>query len=111
MEPDAAVSRRCRDRVGDRVRVITGQRSVHSPLATRRCLPKDADGSAKVAIIGIERSAAAWAALLSHFPDLERSILQVLATLKHLLKQVDASFPNARSFLRPGFEKTDDFDP
>ncbi|MHC4629428.1 MAG: hypothetical protein ACYTDV_20820 [Planctomycetota bacterium] len=75
------------------------------------CTQKDADGSAKVAIIGIERSAAAWAALVFHFPDLERSILQVLVTLKHLLKQVDESFPNARSFLRPGFDKTDDFDP
>ena len=74
------------------------------------CIQKDADGSAKVAIIGIERSAAAWAALLSHLPDLERSIFHVLATLKHLLKQVDASFPNARSFLRPGFDKTDDFE-
>ncbi|MBN2132144.1 MAG: hypothetical protein JW741_21775 [Sedimentisphaerales bacterium] len=64
----------------------------------------DADGSAKVAIIGIERSTAAWAALLSHLPDQEQSILTLLASLRVLLRLVESAFPNARAFLRPGFD-------
>ena len=65
---------------------------------------EDADGSAKVALIGIERSIAAWAALLPHLPDQEPQILNLLATLERLLRQVEAAFPNARAFRRPGFD-------
>ncbi len=85
--------------------------TIRGELEDLECLGEDADGSAKVAIIGIERSTAAWATLLAHLPQLEGGILSLLVTLTHLLQQVDASFPNARSFLRPGFDKTDDFEP
>jgi len=67
------------------------------------CFQEDADGSAKVAILGIERSMAAWASLRHRFPDHEDAIL-ALGTLKRLLRQVEAAFPNARAFLRPGFD-------
>ena len=66
--------------------------------------PEDANGSAKVAIIGIERSIAAWGGLLLQFPDQENTILDVLVALKKLLRQVDAAFPDARAFIRPGFD-------
>jgi hypothetical protein len=66
--------------------------------------PEDANGSAKVAIIGIERSIAAWGGLLTQFPDEEQYILNLLVTLKGLLRQVDAAFPGARAFVRPGFD-------
>ena len=66
--------------------------------------PQDANGSAKVAIIGIERSIAAWGGLLDQFPDQENPILDVLVALKKLLRQVDAAFPDARAFIRPGFD-------
>ena len=64
----------------------------------------DANGSAKVAIIGIERSIAAWAGLLPHFPEQENGILDLLVILKRLLPQVEAAFSNARAFQRPGFD-------
>lgn len=67
------------------------------------CLQEDADGSAKVALIGIERSIAAWATVLRHFPDHEDAIL-ALGTLNRLLRYVEAAFPNARVFRRPGFD-------
>ncbi|MEN6578679.1 MAG: hypothetical protein ABFD90_20200 [Phycisphaerales bacterium] len=67
---------------------------------------EDADGSAKVALIGIERSIAAWGTLLNRFPDHEDAIFS-LATLKRLLRQVEAAFPNARAFRRPGFDAED----
>jgi hypothetical protein len=63
----------------------------------------DANGSAKVAILGIERSMGAWATLLNHFPDHEDAIF-AMGTLKRLLRQVELAFPNARSFRRPGFD-------
>ena len=67
--------------------------------------PEDANGSAKVAIIGIERSIAAWGGLLGQFPEQENSILDVLVALKKLFRQVDAAFPDARAFIRPGFDE------
>jgi len=66
--------------------------------------PQDANGSAKVAIIGIERSISAWGGLLHQFPEQENPILDVLVALKKLLRQVDAAFPDARAFIRPGFD-------
>ncbi len=66
--------------------------------------PEDANGSAKVAIIGIERSILAWAGLLNQFPQQERSILNLLVHLKRLLRQVEMAFPKAREFVRPGFD-------
>jgi hypothetical protein len=68
--------------------------------------PQDANGSAKVALLGIERSVAAWATLQRHFPDHEDIVL-ALGTLKRLLRYVEAAFPNARSFRRPGFDTPD----
>ena len=66
--------------------------------------PQDADGSAKVAIIGIERSLSAWGGLLNHFSQQEQTILNILVKLKVLLRLVENSFPNARTFIRPGFD-------
>lgn len=66
-------------------------------------MQEDANGSAKVAIIGIERSVAAWATVLARFLDHEDAIFS-LTTLKRLLRRVDAAFPNARAFRRPGFD-------
>jgi hypothetical protein len=68
----------------------------------------DADGSAKVALIGIERSIGAWTALRglapSHDPAIRR-FQQMLARLRHM---VDEQFPGARTFLRPGFDDPPD---
>jgi NAD(P)-dependent dehydrogenase (short-subunit alcohol dehydrogenase family) len=83
-------------------RAATG--TMRGELEDLESFPQDADGSAKVAIIGIERSMAAWAALLSHFPDQEQAILTLLAALKALLRRVESAFPNARAFLRPGLD-------
>jgi hypothetical protein len=70
---------------------------------------QDANGSAKVAILGIERSIAAWGGLLQQFPEQENPILDMLVALKKLLQQIDAVFPNARAFIRPGFDEHKNF--
>ena len=66
--------------------------------------PKSSDGSAKVALIGIERSIGAWGVLLQHFPEQEGSILRVLSILSRLLRMTEAEFPDARGFHRPGLD-------
>ena len=67
----------------------------------------DADGSAKVALIGIDRSLAAWSELLRQLPDEEDRILSLLAALSRLSRDVEAAFPGARAFVRPGFDTGD----
>ena len=67
-------------------------------------MPKDYDGSAKVALLGIDRSIAAWGAMMQHFPAEENSILDILVLLERIRKKTETYFPDARSFKRPGFD-------
>lgn len=67
--------------------------------------PKDSDGSAKIALIGMDRSMAAWKVLLPVFPEQAKKILNFVATLEHLKNSVETQFPNARAFIRPGFDE------
>ena len=64
----------------------------------------DTNGSAKVALIGIERSLAAWARIRNHFPDQGDALLDVLVSLDRLRRGLEAEFPDARVFKRPGFD-------
>jgi len=67
--------------------------------------PKDSDGSAKVALIGIDRSIAAWGEIRSHFPLFNKDIMDLLLHLERLRRKVEKVFPAAREFIRPGFDK------
>ena len=64
----------------------------------------DSDGSAKVALLAVERSTAAWADLRRSFPTQADEILDILIFLQRLCKKIEEFFPNARSFIRPGFD-------
>jgi predicted hydrocarbon binding protein len=77
---------------------------IRGELENNEYAPEDANGSAKVALIGIERSIAAWGEMLHEFSEQENLILDLLVKLKRLLKQVDLAFPDARAFIRPGFD-------
>lgn len=67
--------------------------------------PKDSDGSAKVALIGIDRSIAAWGMMLSLFPEKEDDTFKNLVLLEKLRKMTEKEFPDARPFHRPGFDE------
>jgi len=67
--------------------------------------PKDSDGSAKVALIGMDRSMSAWKTLLTVFPGQEKQILNLVAMLEHIKNRVETQFPDARNFIRPGFDE------
>jgi hypothetical protein len=67
-------------------------------------IPSDSDGSAKIAIIGIERSISAWSALRELLADQRDPIIQMMAQLVRIRALADRTFPNARQFHRPGFD-------
>ena len=68
--------------------------------------PTDSDGSAKVALIGMDRSIGAWGTLLLELPSDETSILAILVHLQRLRRSAEEQFPAAGSFVRPGFDST-----
>jgi len=65
---------------------------------------KDSDGSAKVALIGIDRSIGAWGIMLQALPNQEEKILELLKILDRLRRMTEEEFPNARSFIRSGLD-------
>lgn len=66
---------------------------------------KDSDGSAKVALIGIDNSIVAWTNLLRRAHDEDDRILVLLIHLLTLRSEVESVFPAARKFVRPGFDQ------
>jgi hypothetical protein len=64
----------------------------------------DANGSAKVALIGIDRSIGAWAILNRAYPQASVMTRKILLCLERLRRRVEAQFPSARAFQRPGFD-------
>ena len=67
--------------------------------------PKDSDGSAKVALVGIDRSISAWRLMQLAVPERSESIVPLILQLERLRKRVEKEFPNARAFIRPGFDE------
>ena len=67
--------------------------------------PKDSDGSANVALIAIDRSMAAWGQMHNHFPAHRDQILSIIKHLDSLRQRVEKVFPEARKFIRPGFDE------
>lgn len=67
-------------------------------------LQNDANGSVKVALLGMDRSIGAWGKFQGHFPEKTDSILDILLHLDRLRRRTKELFPQARSFKRPGFD-------
>ena len=65
---------------------------------------EDYNGSAKVALIAIERSITGWQVIREAFYDYQREAGHLLVVLEQLLKDVVKQFPKAREFQRPGFD-------
>ena len=64
----------------------------------------DVCGTAKVALIAIDRTLAAWSVLYGEYPAQEDSTLSILLHLDRLRRSVEVVFPAARAFIRPGFD-------
>ncbi len=70
-----------------------------------RPIQNDANGTAKVVLISVDRCIFAWNGLLKYFPENSSSILENIAILKQLKRQIRVDFPNAEKFIRPGFDE------
>jgi hypothetical protein len=68
-------------------------------------VPKDSDGTAKIALIAIDRSIGAWGALLPAFSLRQSATLEMLALLSRLRIELEQEFPDAWAFVRPGFDE------
>ena len=71
-----------------------------------KAFPKDSDASAKISLIGIDRSIAAWTRLGNLLgPSPETAAFRIRITqLAQLQAVTEATFPDARAFVRPGFD-------
>ncbi|MBS2211855.1 hypothetical protein KEM09_10590 [Carboxylicivirga mesophila] len=65
----------------------------------------DAHGSAKVALIAIDECIQAWEGILQFIPRKEDSILSMLKHLSKLRNDLEEFIPEARDFIRPGFDE------
>lgn len=65
----------------------------------------DANGSAKIAILGIERCIASWEVIRSAFPEKTDELLDILVLLTRLRNSLKNIFPKVADFIRPGFDE------
>lgn len=66
---------------------------------------EDVFGSAKVVLLGADRSLAAWKVVREALPEEKRdSVADVIHHLERLVKSIELEIPEARSFKRPGFD-------
>jgi len=66
----------------------------------------DHDGSAKIALIGIGESRAAWRVLMEHGKATADGVpAQAVQMLDALAADIRERFPNAMAFVRPGFDE------
>jgi hypothetical protein len=66
---------------------------------------RDSDGSAKVALIAIDRSISAWKLMGELRCENADSIRKLLLDLEKLRLHAEREFPHARDFIRPGFDE------
>ena len=66
---------------------------------------RDCDGSAKIAIIAIDKSIEAWTLMLQFMPAAEDDIIRLLAMLQKAKRLAESEFPKAKTFVRPGFDE------
>ncbi len=65
----------------------------------------DANGSAKVTLLSIERSLAAWEVVRGAFPEVADELLDILVILGKLRAGIRRMFPEVDHFVRPGFDE------
>jgi hypothetical protein len=66
---------------------------------------KDSDGSAKVALVGVDRSISAWRLMQVAVPERAESVVPLILQLEQLRRRAEREFPDAREFVRPGFDE------
>ncbi len=89
-----------------RVKLLRASASQRTEITSEaRAAMHDADGSAKVALLSIDESILAWANIVRLLPEQEDAAFERLLILSRLRHDVEKAFPQARSFIRPGFDE------
>ncbi|MGH2360961.1 MAG: hypothetical protein ACRDGM_10540 [bacterium] len=70
-------------------------------------IPRDSVAQAKIALIGIDRSIAAWDVVRKRRRTPDDEVLDLMVHLDRLRRGVENVFPDARALVRPGFEAVD----
>ncbi|MBI4401505.1 MAG: hypothetical protein HY581_07730 [Nitrospirae bacterium] len=70
-------------------------------------IPGDAAAQAKIVLIGIDRSIAAWGMVRKCLRAPDDEVLDLMVRLDRLRRSVEKVFPDARALVRPGFEAID----
>jgi hypothetical protein len=86
------------------IRAVSGLVDMQEDGDMEDVAQSDANGSAKIALIAIDRSLSAWSRLREHFPDQGDEMLDFLVELDRLRRELEKTFPTARDFKRPGFD-------
>lgn len=73
-----------------------------------RDFPPDHEGSAKIALIAIERSMAAWRDLGAQGGVTEVFVADMVRELGWLRSEIEAAIPRAVAFVRPGFDEPEE---
>lgn len=87
------------------IRALSGQKEELEEAQYDAECHKDSDGSAKVALIGIDRSIAAWRMMQLSLPEQAETIVPLILRLERLRLRLERHFPAAREFIRPGFDE------
>lgn len=90
------------------VKAMRALRGLEEDEPADRDWPPDHDGSAKVALIGIDRSYAAWLDLVEVGVVSTADATPFLDDLLWLRGALERTFPKARSFVRPAFDEPDE---
>ncbi|MBC3783675.1 hypothetical protein [Spirosoma utsteinense] len=61
-------------------------------------------GKAKLVLVSIDQSLRAWETILHHFPEKADDLLDLMAMLSRMSREMDVLFPQARAFQRPGLD-------
>jgi hypothetical protein len=83
--------------------LLARERSAREAWPDDDPVQNDANGSAKVALISLERSESAWRLIAGTTGDADAAELEVLAARLRAL--VAREFPQAMAFVRPGFDE------
>jgi hypothetical protein len=78
------------------------QKSLWTKMANPQKTCNNTDGIAKIALIAMQSSSTAWAAIYAICND--DKILDLLALLERMTHTSQTEFPNAPKFMRPGFD-------
>jgi len=76
-------------------------RAVAGLLENREYSHYDMNGSAKIALVSIDRLIIAWSFILTERTQIEDEVLEILINLTEVRKRTELTFPDARKFIRP----------